>query len=230
MKQGRTERDWVVVAVMTFCAGVLVTWALTSAHPTKLTLTSEQWAAWVQAIGSITAILIAVAVPATQHYVSEREKRSEKADRARSLGLLLLPHITKFGENINAVWSFEHPDDDVEALGDSVCAAGPITLGSLEVPEHIVARIHELHELGAAAAGLQRAIFNVTSALELVGYANVFRRDAIGKEIEVTVKAIHEKDRFYDLLWDALMGLNESQTRIEGIFRFEASQYRRMRK
>lgn len=30
MKQGRTDRDWAVVAVMTFAAGAVLTWALMS--------------------------------------------------------------------------------------------------------------------------------------------------------------------------------------------------------
>ncbi|WP_329861262.1 MULTISPECIES: hypothetical protein [Stenotrophomonas] len=47
--------------------------------------------AWVQAIGSIVAILIAVAVPSAQHYLTERKQEREMADKARSLGLMLLP-------------------------------------------------------------------------------------------------------------------------------------------
>ncbi len=68
----------------------------------------EVQAAWVQAIGSIAAILIAIAIPAAQHFITMRGTRRERADRARSLGLLLLPHIKSFAAKNEKIWSEEH--------------------------------------------------------------------------------------------------------------------------
>ncbi|WP_423169700.1 hypothetical protein [Stenotrophomonas maltophilia] len=174
--------------------------------------------AWVQAIGSIVAILIAVAVPATQHYLSDRKQRQEAQDKARSLGLLLLPHIASFAELNNNVWLHEHPDDNVEDIRDNACIAGYITRSALEVPEEISDRIDELHVLGPAAEGVQRAVFNVISAGELVVFEDVPRENAFGSMSDHREPVIQDKTKFYDLLWDALGGLTISQVKIEEMF------------
>jgi hypothetical protein len=63
MKQGRTDRDWAVVAVMTFAAGAVLTWALMSKPSPKSATLALDWPAWVQAIGSIAAIIAAGLIP-----------------------------------------------------------------------------------------------------------------------------------------------------------------------
>ncbi|MCI1053758.1 hypothetical protein MOQ19_09570 [Stenotrophomonas maltophilia] len=173
--------------------------------------------AWVQAIGSIVAILIAVAVPATQHFLSSRKQQQESLDKARSLGLLLLPAIRTFGERNHDIWEFEHPDDGVEDLRVNACIAGSRAIDALEIPAIISARIDELHALGPAASGIQRAVFNVVAAAEFVVEEDFVRFDGMGTELESTENVIFDKARFYELMWDALRGLTDSQNKIEGM-------------
>ncbi|WP_282259612.1 hypothetical protein [Stenotrophomonas sp. PS02301] len=89
MTQGRTDRDWIIVAVMTFGAGALLSWALTTNDGAWPELTVEQGAAWVQAIGSIIAIFVAIAIPAMQRWsdkkAREKEKRSQQVITAGAI-------------------------------------------------------------------------------------------------------------------------------------------------
>ncbi|MBK0052741.1 hypothetical protein [Stenotrophomonas sp. S39] len=73
MKQGRTDRDWAVVAVMTFAAGAVLTWALMSKPSPKSVGLAFDWPAWVQAIGSIAAIIAAGLIPLWHARVRRRE-------------------------------------------------------------------------------------------------------------------------------------------------------------
>jgi len=218
MKQGRTDRDWAVVALMTFCAGAVVTWALTSPGYAWPKLTVEQWAAWVQAIGSIVAILIAVAVPATQHFLAAKKQQQESLDRARSLGLMLLPAIRDLSERINRVWSHEDPDGGVEDIRENACIAGYWALEALEMPAVLTARSHELYLLGQAANGVQRAVFNVQYAGDLVVEIELSEDSSNGITIYKTEKIIYDKTNFYELISDALRGLTDSQNKIEAMF------------
>lgn len=77
MKHGRTDRDWAIVAFMTFCAGAIVAWALTS-HPSVTTQSKDiEWPAWVQAVGSVMAIVVAILAPRN----SDRRREQREADK-----------------------------------------------------------------------------------------------------------------------------------------------------
>ncbi|WP_289118080.1 hypothetical protein [uncultured Idiomarina sp.] len=57
-------------------------------------------AAWVQAIGSIIAIGVAIAVPARQHKKDQERTKEEKKRRARALSLSLLPVLYKLRASV----------------------------------------------------------------------------------------------------------------------------------
>lgn len=177
--------------------------------------------AWVQAVGSIAAILIAVAVPAVQHWLASKAHRNESLDRARSLGLQLLPHIQGLASRNDDVWQHENPDDgSVELRGENVCLVGFWAQSAIEIPPEISAETHRLHELGPAASGLQRAIFNIGAAREMINYVPVIRPINDGGDcVDDVEHTVYDMIKFYDLLWDALQGLTESQNRIEAFFR-----------
>ncbi|RRU23599.1 hypothetical protein EGJ34_02855 [Stenotrophomonas sp. 278] len=204
---------------MTFCAGALLAWALLADHPSNLdaSKSSSDLPAWVQAIGSIVGILIAVAVPAAQHRISAAEKRKDADNRARSLGLQLLPHIQRMIDQNNKIWDKEHPDDQVEDRSENSCILGDCTRDALTVPGEILEEVGRLHELGDAAEGIQRAIYNLARANELLTYEQVTRQ-MVGYIRVGPEQVIFDKSSFYDLMWDALRGLSQSQSRIEGYF------------
>lgn len=89
MKQGRTDRDWAVVAVMAFIAGAGLAWALLSKHPPQPRPPAEiDWPAWVQAVGSVGAILAAIGIAA-------HERRVSKAEAARKEDLEMTSRHTR---------------------------------------------------------------------------------------------------------------------------------------
>ena len=63
--------------------GVGTGWLLVAAMPWAEWRNDQDLPAWVQAVGSVFAILLAVAVPAVQHLLSERRIRDEAASGAR---------------------------------------------------------------------------------------------------------------------------------------------------
>lgn len=86
MKQGRTERDWVIVAVLTFIAGGVVTALIIGDGAVSTENRDIDWPAWVQAIGSVAGIFAAVGVPVWQRHLSDRDRfereRIERIERA----------------------------------------------------------------------------------------------------------------------------------------------------
>jgi len=69
---------------MTFFAGVVVTWALTSGGPERATGPSQDSAAdWVQAIGGILSVLVAAAVPTALYWRDQKSRRAREVARAK---------------------------------------------------------------------------------------------------------------------------------------------------
>jgi hypothetical protein len=58
-----------------------------------MTLSNSEWAAWVQAVGSVLAILIAVAVPYWQRRTARDDEKEQNEKRASALLLVLWPEI-----------------------------------------------------------------------------------------------------------------------------------------
>ncbi|PPU60020.1 hypothetical protein XacyCFBP1159_13245 [Xanthomonas arboricola pv. corylina] len=181
-------------------------------------------AAWVQAVGSIAAILIAVAVPAAQHRLATNARSQEAADRARSLGLQLLPHMMSLAEKNGDIWAYEHPDHHVEIAGPDQCFLGERTEQALTVPKGIADVVGQLHELGSAAEGLQHALYNIERARELLTVVMVVpNSDSFYGDEPFERTLIFEKTAFYDLMDEALKGLTRSQNKIEALFRHPSS-------
>jgi hypothetical protein len=87
MKRHHATGHAILVALALFALWLLLRplpWARWTADPAL--------AAWVQAVGSIVAILIAIAVPAVQHQLSERRAHAEaraRTQRQNALAVLL---------------------------------------------------------------------------------------------------------------------------------------------
>lgn len=107
MKQGRTDRDWVVVTVMAFAAGGFFVWALMSGHPSKHHVASgPDWPAWIQAIGSLIGIGIAIAVPSWQRHQEVADQASDNAIRAKILAGAFWPAIRTYRASLQATLDF----------------------------------------------------------------------------------------------------------------------------
>lgn len=127
---------------------------LANSDPKGLNWSLEAWAAWVQAIGSIAAIAVAIAVP---YGIAkrDREERAERDDlRARSYALMLGHRIDRLAATLRTVrreLDRNDPDTDQyqQFISDLDGAMGDWVMQS--------------HELGLASGPLQRALAEVTT-------------------------------------------------------------------
>lgn len=106
-------------------------------------MTNVEWAAWVQAVGSVVAIFAAIAIAWWQHHKAENSRKALDRARAQSLALTLVPIlrayegrvgqlVDKYGEqSINWQWAAQQV-----SLGDRL--------------EDCIDRIHDLGEPAAA--------------------------------------------------------------------------------
>lgn len=187
MKKGRTDRDWAVVAVMAFGAGAFFVWALMSGG-LRPVHAPKDLPAWVQAIGSIAAILVAVGVPAWQRRQELRDKRAQEALVARSFGLILLRELETMQRRIERdIDEVEKRplDDDIMTnkdtipqelwdKGESLHLLGP-------AGGHTISAIHAIHRARSACYGTGRWVYreNVPAFLRCMREAEHFCREAI---------------------------------------------------
>lgn len=91
-------------------------------------LTPDEQAAWVQAIGTIAAVLIAMTVPAIQVVLDRKRKREEKRAAAAVAAILILPDVRGWLFGVDAV--IEDIEDRLRNSGrlpTAVFAIGPLT-------------------------------------------------------------------------------------------------------
>lgn len=72
-------------------------------------------AAWVQALGSIVAIGVAIAIPAVQHKKDQQQAEEERKRRAQALSLSLLPALYKVRASVEHFIT-EQTSEEPEAL------------------------------------------------------------------------------------------------------------------
>lgn len=170
-------------------------------------LGAEAQAAWVQAIGSVVAIALAVAVPAYQHWSATRKERRQLDLRARSLGLAILADLETVGSRLNGIWDFEHPDalPDIQDHANTK-QLGEKTILALELPNGLNNRLDVLHEMGAAGDAALRCVHHIIRAREYV------------TTLPGGIKVTFDSDRFYDLLWDATGQLVVALNRVDAQF------------
>jgi len=155
MKQGRTDRDWTVVSCLAFIAGIVVAWALCTPSNKPASPSKIDWPAWVQAVGSVGAILVAVYIPTR---ISDREHRSvrqEKLYQARGLAFVLRPLVQSAAVGIYTAqerWKRCPDEYDDDAVAEH-----------LIVPQALMDRLLDLHILGDAGIAVQSAIVAINS-------------------------------------------------------------------
>ncbi|MBO0393929.1 hypothetical protein J1F00_06015 [Stenotrophomonas maltophilia] len=193
MKHGRTDRDWAVVAVMAFCAGAFFIWAITAENPALPNLTSEQWAAWVQAIGSIAALMIGIGVPIWQrHQASVEDARKERRlIRERCFRIRRATEIfqRRLGENLNVAEHFEN------GIGSGLAPHAPT------ITKEVESLLHEAWELPVAGGQL----------LGAVNFAEAADDQVIGGVIDDALRPAYRRfvRKAYDLCDDLYESLDQ---------------------
>lgn len=104
---------------------------------------STDWPAWVQAVGSVAAIIAAVSIARAD----QRRASEIRAFRKKSYAFLLLPEVESIQQGVldaNAAW---RGGADVETV-----------MAHLNAPAGITERLMDLHELEAAGPAIQAAL------------------------------------------------------------------------
>lgn len=158
MKQPPITRDAWVIAAMFFGYGALLAWAMASRH-TGSSAAQIDWPAWVQAVGSVGAILGAISIAGYERSVAKAE--TERRER--------LENNARYTRANRAIRRFKKIITKQATLtigpsaGDLIHPIEPVGL-----PDAILDLEHDCHLMGAAGADCLNAIRCFEEAQELI--------------------------------------------------------------
>lgn len=176
-------------------------------------LKPEAQAAWVQAVGSVLALCIAVCVPLYLHARAKEADARKEMLRARGFALFILPdaeEMLRIFRRANYVARGEDGDEP-----DSKAAADVLI-----IPPKIQERVTQLHDLGDSAAKLQRAIAKGLEAKERLDYEHFYHSQ--GGEyydpVEQTVEDLPKPEEASGVLRDAVNLAEEAIKEMRAMF------------
>ncbi len=156
-------------------------------------LDASQQASWIQAVGSIAAILVAVAVPAWQRSQQRSDEKRKELRESKSLASALLDTVARYRE---------YADLFQRQLTAAIESADDGFQNKLFVPSELQDARRELHLLGAPGGNLLRALYYTARINELHDYNDFLWREdyaaATGalnivlEEIDSTLRGMHE--------------------------------------
>ena len=188
---------WINVVLMWVCIAIgFVSAYAISIYPFRILVDKDAgqiWPAWVQAGGSIVAILVAVAVPAWQR-IQQRSDAAAREDRqARSLASDLLADVSQFYD----LTGYYRSD-----LEHAIKRGDDHLRGPLHIPKHLNSSRRDLHVLGAPGDCLLHALY-FTALLNDIAQ---FTRGVLPEELEEAEELL---DSIQDDLYDAIEGMKE---------------------
>lgn len=140
--------------------GALVSWpvAMFFSGPSSGT----DWPAWVQAIGSVIAILVAVAVPLYVNWLQEASRAREREAIVKSATLSFLAPSEELRNSIwSAIW-------ELQKLGELSDESLLSVSQELATPIQIDKRLHELHHIDPIGPIIQNAVVAKAKAVTLM--------------------------------------------------------------
>ncbi|MDQ1134890.1 hypothetical protein QE386_003485 [Pseudoxanthomonas winnipegensis] len=111
--------------------------------------------AWVQAVGSVVAIFVAVLLPLQLQRKARLQKETEARAKARSLAVDLVDEITDLAASMQALQA-----DGYRTLGDAY--GYDSALKQTSIPIRLKQSVKQLHELGPAGTSLQLALLELS--------------------------------------------------------------------
>lgn len=129
--------------------------------------TSQEAAAWVQAIGSIGAILVAIAVPAKMERDRRRHQEEAEAIQGRALAVILAPSYSALLKDLmTIVERIEAFMPNAELMPNSPLTQNDWISIKLDVPDPLIGAAERMHLMGHAAG---------TQAVRAIAKAELYR-------------------------------------------------------
>jgi hypothetical protein len=129
----------------------------------------EALAAWVQALGSILALAVAIGVPAWQRHIEHRDREAERKLRARSLAIVLYPEVAGAVARLNVAVDRLHVAEKVKT-GEYFDMAGQNEM-FVGVPMVLRDAIEHLYLLDAVGDGLMQLMVTLDELYQSVSEA-----------------------------------------------------------
>ncbi|WP_146010641.1 hypothetical protein [Xanthomonas arboricola] len=165
-----SNRDLFIIAVIAFGFGGLFTWALID-PPTvqRLAATTNhqpsEWPAWVQAIGSVFAIAVAIAVPYWQKQKENAQRIADDFARARIVAGAIQPYVSSYRRRAKYFQhQIERMDWGAMKKMPADCFEGAETLRTFQ-PE-----FHLLGHAGAVANSFVASLYWLDQGLKVVQF------------------------------------------------------------
>ena len=119
-------------------------------------LSLAEQAAWLQAIGSVLAIFVAIVLAESGRRRDQRTRTTESARRGRSVALVVLPEVVRWKQGLKKLSQAILEHGLHHALAHEENQWGSLPFG---VPIDVSEKIDGLPDLGAAGTSLQNAIY-----------------------------------------------------------------------
>jgi hypothetical protein len=157
MERSKLGKDSLVVSAMCFGFGAFLAWALMSDHPGPAKASIE-WPAWVQAVGSVLAILAAIGIAMWQRQVERADRKVANASAAKSLGVVVLREVRELRNRL-----LKAPNKVREPFHET--QGKPIP--NITIPQALWDVAPALHTLGRPSDAVTSALFHLQEAREL---------------------------------------------------------------
>lgn len=123
-----------------------------------LSMGSAEQAAWVQAVGSVAAILVAVAVPVIGGWRTKRGRKQDRIEKSRNAVLRIYDLLLQLQSSLVA---FNETHDPTNTPENPFVMVDPHD-GDFQKPiPALIASIHVLDDMGPAAEPLQELMFKL---------------------------------------------------------------------
>lgn len=180
MKEPITGRDLFVISTLCTGFGVLLAWGLFYRWGSAPQPKPFDAPAWVQAIGSIVAILVAIAVPAWQRFQQRADARYVDDLKARSLASVIFRGAKELDQEIR---------DALNRLEVACQQDRQRAVLYVSIPEIVYDHKDRLYILGEPGSNLLRAMYYLSELADLGVGQWEFRR-AHFNAYEVEIKRI----------------------------------------
>jgi hypothetical protein len=150
-------------------------------------ISPDQWVGWIQAVGSIAAILASVFVAQAQHWREAKTRQDDQAQKRRSLMMLIFPELDQMSR-----WTFSAERSIAEFWSDDPAhrhmgpTSGTAVFSQADYVPAIPEMMNRLAEQLVLLGG--KAALNAVQALEIIRGLNRRAVTTFGNEPIIQVR------------------------------------------